>query len=137
MLLHVQVRRLFQTLAAISVHDFHGIATASSLLGRGIDRGKGAPAKATNIHMIVPKMRSKNAKNRPIFWRKLVLQTIGFYRYHIFQQIHTYKKHLNLLAVTNKTNHDQQISPGYVDVSAVSDPTCPAIRQCQTPCLFF
>lgn len=46
MLLHVQVRRLFQTLAAISVHDFHGIATSCSLLGRGIDRGKGAPAKA-------------------------------------------------------------------------------------------
>jgi hypothetical protein len=56
MLLHVQVCCLFQTLAAISVHDFHGIATSCSLLGRGIDRGKGAPAKAQKYTGFVPKI---------------------------------------------------------------------------------
>lgn len=56
MFLHVQVCCLFQTLAAISVHDFHGIATSCSLLGRGIDRGKGAPAKAQKYTGFVPKI---------------------------------------------------------------------------------
>ena len=80
MLLHVQIRGFLQPLAAVAVHDLHGIALPGCLLYGRIDGSEGSPGgdcEGRSVEEKLGEMIGKHGKAREwvfINWAKLNFQ---------------------------------------------------------------